>query len=84
MGRIGGDEFVILSHCFSEGQSQRLAERIIKGLEGRDVKTANCLVPVSASVGVFITSEPSVKLDTLIQQADANMYKAKERRRRKK
>jgi len=33
---------------------------------------------------VFITSEPSVKLDTLIQQADANMYKAKERRRRKK
>ncbi|HAI70741.1 sensor domain-containing diguanylate cyclase [Alteromonas australica] len=84
VGRIGGDEFVILSHCFSEGQSQRLAERIIKGLEGRDVKTANCLVPVSASVGVFITSEPSVKLDTLIQQADANMYKAKERRRRKK
>lgn len=83
VGRIGGDEFVILSHCFSESQSQRLAERIIKGLEGRDVKTANCLVPVSASVGVFITSDPCEKLDALIQQADANMYKAKERRRSK-
>ena len=77
VGRIGGDEFVVMSHCFSEGQSERLASRIVASLEHRDIRTDNCVIPVTASVGVYITDEKCEDLDTLLNKADKMMYRVK-------
>ncbi|BFT32234.1 hypothetical protein D210916BOD24_34100 [Alteromonas sp. D210916BOD_24] len=77
IGRIGGDEFVVMSHCFSEGQSKRLAARIVSSLEHRDIRTENFVIPVSASVGVYITNEKCENLDALLNKADKMMYSVK-------
>ena len=81
VGRIGGDEFVIMSHCYSKGQSERLVERVAASLAARDIRTENFVIPVTASVGANITQERSTNLDALLNQADAEMYSVKARRK---
>ncbi|WP_394223483.1 diguanylate cyclase [Alteromonas gracilis] len=79
VGRLGGDEFVILSHCYSEGQSERLAARIEASLVERDIRTDNAVIPVTASVGAYITNRPCRDLTTLLNKADKQMYRVKEK-----
>ena len=79
VGRLGGDEFVVLSHCYSEGQSERLAARIDASLVERDIRTDNVVISVTASVGAYITNERCKDLTTLLNKADIQMYSVKER-----
>ena len=79
VGRLGGDEFVVLSHCYSEGQSERLAARIETSLVDRDIRTDNVVIPVTASVGAHITKERCKDLTTLLNKADKLMYSVKEK-----
>jgi diguanylate cyclase (GGDEF)-like protein len=79
-GRLGGDEFVVLL----EGIKQRsdavlVAERVGEVLQqpfhlaGQDVR-------ITASIGIAFsdtTSGPSVTADSILQQADTAMYRAK-------
>lgn len=77
VGRLGGDEFVVLSHCYSEGQSERLAARVEASLSGRDIRTDNYVIPVTASVGAYITQERCKDLTSLLDRADKIMYHVK-------
>jgi len=77
VGRLGGDEFVVLSHCYSEGQSERLAARVEASLSGRDIRTDNYVIPVTASVGAYITQERCKDLTSLLDKADKIMYRVK-------
>ena len=79
VGRLGGDEFVVLSHCYSEGQSERLAARIEASLLERDIRTDNVVISVTASVGTYITNERCKDLTTLLNKADKLMYSVKEK-----
>jgi len=77
VGRLGGDEFVVMSHCFSKKQAQRLASRIEESLLRRDIRTANYSIPITASVGSYITGEKCDSLEGLLDKADKLMYVAK-------
>jgi diguanylate cyclase (GGDEF)-like protein len=79
VGRLGGDEFVVLSHCYSEGQSERLAARIEASLLERDIRTDSVVISVTASVGTYITNERCKDLTTLLNKADKLMYSVKEK-----
>jgi diguanylate cyclase (GGDEF)-like protein len=81
IARFGGDEFVVLCEDIGEARDAVcVGERIVAAatepflLEGREMF-------VSASVGVAIAIDGEATPETLLRDADAAMYRAKERGR---
>ena len=82
VARFGGDEFVVLcDELDGEWEAQAIAERLHAALsghfsvEGRDMT-------VTASIGIVTTATASASTpDSLLRDADAAMYRAKERGR---
>jgi diguanylate cyclase (GGDEF)-like protein/PAS domain S-box-containing protein len=78
IGRLGGDEFaVILSDLVKAQDSASIAEKIIKALAAPLLLDGH-EVFVTASVGITIYPHDGEEADTLIRNADAAMYRAKE------
>ena len=77
LGRLGGDEFVILLPDRDAAGASLMASRIMEALSS-PLKLGARQVPVSVSMGISIYPDNATDLDTLIQQADAAMYKAKQ------
>jgi diguanylate cyclase (GGDEF)-like protein len=79
IARFGGDEFVVLCEDITEARDAVcVGERIVAAaadpflLDGREMF-------VSASVGVALALDDSATPETLLRDADAAMYRAKER-----
>jgi diguanylate cyclase (GGDEF)-like protein len=77
VARLGGDEFVVLqADCGQPGQAQLLARRMVRALAmpfdiaGHDIR-------IGASVGVAIAPKDGRDPRTLIERADAALYRAK-------
>ena len=77
LGRLGGDEFVIVLPGRGAAEASLVASRILEALN-TPLKIGARLVPMSASMGISIYPDNTTDLDTLIQQADAAMYQAKQ------
>jgi diguanylate cyclase (GGDEF)-like protein/PAS domain S-box-containing protein len=77
LGRLGGDEFVILLQNCGAAEASVMALRILEVLKA-PLRIGTKLVPMSASMGISIYPDNTTDLDTLIQQADAAMYQAKQ------
>lgn len=77
IGRLGGDEFVVLvENAFNEGSAEKLALRIIDSIkEPITIEEQQFFLSVSVGIALFPTHGQSV--DTLLQNADTAMYKAK-------
>ena len=81
IARFGGDEFVVLCEDIDEARDAvAVGERVVAAaslpftLDGREMF-------VSASVGVALTVDCESTPETLLRDADAAMYRAKERGR---
>ncbi|MGI8385663.1 diguanylate cyclase domain-containing protein [Robertmurraya sp. P23] len=75
--RLGGDEFVILLSNIKYKELVGLSTRIRSSME-QPLSINNHTIQVSASIGLSYTTEVShVDLDTLIKEADGNMYMEK-------
>jgi diguanylate cyclase (GGDEF)-like protein len=79
IARFGGDEFVVLCEDIDEAHSAvMVGERIVEAtavpflLEGREMY-------VTTSVGVALAIDGEATPETLLRDADAAMYRAKER-----
>ena len=76
LARFGGDEFVIVCENVPMEEVERLAWRAARALrepyvfEGRDVN-------VSASIGIAVSADDT-DADTMLRDADAALYRAKE------
>lgn len=82
LARFGGDEFVIVArHVFERGQVARLAERIRDQL-AEPLVLAGREVFVTTSIGIAFSRTGSTA-ETLIRDADAAMYRAKDLGRRR-
>ena len=77
-GRYGGDEFVVLLPETEEPGAVLMAERIRRALEAAEIKTGTGPVRVTVSIGIAARSGQTEALDTLIAQADAALYAAKQ------
>lgn len=77
LGRLGGDEFVILLPERDAAGASLVATRIMEAFAA-PLRIETRLVPVSVSMGISLYPDNATDLDTLIQQADAAMYKAKQ------
>jgi diguanylate cyclase (GGDEF)-like protein len=77
--RFGGDEFVILCEEISGAhEAIGIAERVSEVLTAPFV-LGDDEVFVRTSVGIAMASEPQARPEALIRDADAAMYRAKER-----
>lgn len=80
VGRIGGDEFVVLLFDADAAQARTVGERIADGLARTAVEGSSTL-RISASIGVAQAS-PQDDFDSLVGRADNAMYRIKRRSKR--
>lgn len=80
VARLGGDEFgVLLAPIRGVDDAVRLADKIATAIRGPlESRTLAALQP-SASVGVALCPEHGADIDTVLEAADAAMYRAKAR-----
>jgi diguanylate cyclase (GGDEF)-like protein/PAS domain S-box-containing protein len=82
LARFGGDEFVVVcDEIAGPAEATRIARRVLDALAD-PVDVGDESVPVGASVGVALAREPAeTTAEGLLRDADAAMYRAKERGR---
>jgi len=81
LARMGGDEFaVLLSEVQSEVDVRAAARRVLESLRCTFLVDGHELV-TSASIGYSICPAHGTDMETMLMNADAAMYKAKERGR---
>ena len=77
LGRLSGDEFVIVLRNSDPARASLIATHITESLAS-PMWINKRQVSISASIGISIYPDNAADIDTLIQQADAAMYKAKQ------
>jgi diguanylate cyclase (GGDEF)-like protein/PAS domain S-box-containing protein len=78
VARLGGDEFVVLfENVASEDEALALASRLAQAWTD-PLETSDGTIFASASVGVTLSTHRTESASTLLEQADAAMYRAKE------
>ena len=81
VARFGGDEFTFLfEDLTSEREVVLIADRICHAAS-RPVDIDGVELTITVSVGIAMVADPSVPPETVIREADAAMYRAKERGR---
>ena len=78
VARLGGDEFVVLCEDLAEpGIAIEIAERVVSSL-ALPFELESAIAQVSASVGIALHTSRDESAETLLRDADAAMYRAKE------
>ena len=81
VARLGGDEFVlVLEQIASEGDAARIADKILETLS-RPIRAQDQEFFVGASIGISIFPGDADDPVALLKNADAAMYRAKDRGR---
>lgn len=78
IGRLGGEEFAIILPHVGREDALATAEKLRKIVASTPIAHGSGSVAVTASFGVTATSIVAKDVDTLLAQADAAMYRAKE------
>ena len=78
VGRLGGDELVVLMRNLSD---KRVIVEKLKQLRGRFSGISTKKEPVTASIGVALYDEHGDSYDQLYKNADVALYRAKEKGR---
>jgi diguanylate cyclase (GGDEF)-like protein/PAS domain S-box-containing protein len=80
LARFGGDEFTILAEGVAVDEGARIAERVTNTL--RDpFRLGGSETFVTASIGIVVVTSPTADPESVLSDADAAMYLAKERGR---
>ena len=78
VARLGGDEFVLLLEATERHEAAMTAERLIRALATSYLLGGNeCFI--SASIGISMFPEDATEPNGLMRNADAAMYRAKDR-----
>lgn len=76
LARVGGDEFVLLSHASSEDDASRLAETLVAAIEPEfTVETYE--LRVSLSIGIAMFPAHGIEAREMLFNADSAMYHTK-------
>ena len=78
LGRYGGEEFLILLPGCDNPRLAAKADQLVKLVERTSMETSAGPVPVTISIGGVASGEcPHAELNSLLQAADAALYRAK-------
>jgi diguanylate cyclase (GGDEF)-like protein/PAS domain S-box-containing protein len=76
--RMGGDEFVILlPDLKNPAEAQRVADKAMESL-AQDLVVSNHMLRITPSIGIALYPDNGSDLSTLLKNADAAMYHAKD------
>lgn len=79
LGRYGGDEFLIVSPETDQKSAQRAADRIRASVTGLPIQLKDGSLSLTTSIGLTTNEKDyGLALITLVEQADAALYAAKE------
>jgi len=78
VGRIGGDEFVVMIEEFSDTDRLQLVAQKLLETVGREVEVRSHRCRVTSSIGISTFPEDGRDTQTLLRHADSAMYRAKE------
>jgi len=76
VGRIGGDEFVVMTNG-DRAEAQQAAERIIAALDQPYPLPSGAFARIGVSIGIALLPEDGDDIDTLLGRADIALYAAK-------
>jgi len=77
LGRLGGEEFIVLAPDLSRNDAEALAERIRKVVEQAPATIDGLSLPLTVSVGVAEAEPQERDLSTVLRRADKALYAAK-------
>jgi len=79
IGRLGGDEFLVLLRGVPTGEvAMRAAKRLCEAIGGSNFELASGAVALRVSAGVAFADSAAATCDELVQRADAAMYRSKD------
>lgn len=76
-GRLGGDEFLVVTPGASDAKSENIFERLAKKIAAAEIETVAGQLFISISIGVASIDPENYELDKLLANADAALYQAK-------
>ncbi|WP_057831922.1 tetratricopeptide repeat-containing diguanylate cyclase [Colwellia sp. TT2012] len=77
LGRIGGEEFLVILPSTSSKQAYDIAERIRQGIEKADITLGDEIVNTSASFGISQLAQNQPNFNQIFHEADMALYQAK-------
>ncbi|GIU06816.1 hypothetical protein TUM4445_05360 [Shewanella sp. MBTL60-112-B2] len=77
IGRIGGEEFLIVLPDVTEADAILISERLREGIASQAFKFDDVAIELTVSIGVAALRPPKTRLTELVNQADKGLYKAK-------
>jgi len=77
VGRVGGEEFIIVVPSSPSDEAVSLAERIIAAISRETITEGKVQVTVTVSAGVAVISPNDTGIDDLLRRADRALYQAK-------
>ena len=81
VGRLGGDEFLFIMDRLAKGEdAEHIARRAVEALQV-PIRLAGVDIHTSSSIGIAVFPADGKNVETLIANADAAMYCAKQRGR---
>ncbi|MDD9175304.1 sensor domain-containing diguanylate cyclase [Aliivibrio finisterrensis] len=78
VGRWGGEEFIVFLPQKDKEQAYTLAKRILQGCKQEHYEFSGNKHTVTVSIGISTCSSKHCHIEALIQDADNNMYQAKQ------
>jgi diguanylate cyclase (GGDEF)-like protein/PAS domain S-box-containing protein len=77
VARFGGDEFVVIAELASPSHADVLARRLTSAVSDPMTLSSGAVVRVGASVGVAVHGSPHDDVESMLTEADADMYRVK-------
>ncbi len=77
VGRVGGEEFLIVAPASPAEEAISLAERVIDSISSEPMQDGNTSITVTASAGVAVIGMNDAEADDLLRRADRSLYEAK-------
>ena len=76
VGRVGGDEFLVICEDVNEQSAVALGRRLAE-VARRPIEAAAAQRQLSASIGIALSTSDPPEPDVLVRTADAAAYEAK-------
>jgi diguanylate cyclase (GGDEF)-like protein len=77
LARFGGEEFIVLVQQLDLYSLAKLAERVLRRIEGLEFKYAGERIPLTISAGVSVRRDMTQAYFQVIKHADVALYQAK-------
>lgn len=78
LGRIGGEEFLVLLHGATTDAARQVAQRLLDATRQLDLDAVVPGLKVSVSIGLASTGLPDDTLESMMRRADEALYAAKD------